>query len=203
MTTKQPQFTGLANASPHQKLAGYFGVSVEAQRRIGTFIVLFSMIEQTLEMVLMQRSKPRPDGRWPTDQLTVAERFKRIRALARSEPELAKELAIAGEVGELLMEARHTVAHGAPIGNARLERNQSWFGEPRKRPSSALQLGEQALDAAATAAEILYRLLASIGAGLSGQAEVADLMAPRPEEMLALRSAASTIRTAIERPEQD
>ena len=62
MTTDQAEFTGLATAAPHQKLAGYFGISVEVQRQIGTFIILFSMIEQVLEFVLMQRGEAMPDG---------------------------------------------------------------------------------------------------------------------------------------------
>lgn len=203
MTTDQAQFNGLATATPHQKLAGYFGISVEVQRQIGTFMILFSMIEQALEFVLMQRSEAKPDGQWPTDGMTIGERFKAIRVLAKSESELAHQLTIAAEMGELLMEVRHTVAHGAPLGTGRLEKNKSWFGEPRKRPFAALELTEPALDAAADAGEGLYRLLNAIGASLSGQIDVAKLMAPGPDDMQSLQAAASILRTAISRSAPD
>lgn len=203
MTIEQTQVARLAIADAHQKLAGYFGITVEVQRRIGTFIVLFSMIEQALEFVLLQRSEPKSDGHCPTDRMPVSERLKAIRALAESEPELAHELTIAAELGELLMEARHTVAHGAPLEMARLERNRSWLGEPRKRPFAALQLNEPVLDAAAEAGEVLYRLLNAIGARFSGQAEIAELMAPDLEEMQSIQAAASVIRTAMVRSAQD
>jgi hypothetical protein len=203
MTIEQAQFTGLGMAGTHQKLAGYFGISVEVQRRIGTFIVLFSMIEQALEFVLMQRNEPKPDAQWPTDRMTVGERLKAIRRLAESEPGLARELTIIAEMGELLMEARHTVAHGAPLGMARLEKNRSWFAEPRKRPFAALELAEPVLDAAAVAGDVLYRLLNAIGARLSGEAAIADLMAPDLEEMQSIQVAASAIRTAMGRSVRD
>lgn len=197
MTTEQTQFTGLATAGAAQKLAGYFGISVEVQRRIGTFIVLFSMIEQSLEFVLMNRNAPRPDGQWPTDKMTIADRFRAIRALAETEPDLQHELMIVAELGELLMEARHTVAHGAPIETARLEKNRSWLGEPRKRAFAALELSEPALDAAADAGEILYRLLNAIGARLAGSPEYAELMMPSLEELRSLQSAEGVIRSAM------
>ena len=179
------------------------GISVEVQRQVGTFIILFSMIEQALEFVLMQRSEAKPDGQWPTDGMTVGERFKAIRVLAKSESELAHQMTIAAEMGKLLMEVRHTVAHGAPLGTGRLEKNRSWFGEPRKRPFAALELTEPTLDAAAEAGEVLYRLLNAIGASLSGQVDVAKLMAPGPDDMQSLQAAASILRTAISRSAPD
>jgi len=191
--------TGLANAGAHEKLAGYFGISVELQRRIGTFILLFSMVEQQLEFVLLQRNVPGPDFAFATDKMTISDRLKAIRALAASEPEVAAGLIIAADLGDLLAEVRHTVAHGAPIAPGRLEKNRSWFGEPRKRPFAALTLSEPALDASAIASEILFRLLSAIGARLAGENEMADLLAPPAEDMQALQSASVTIREAVGR----
>jgi hypothetical protein len=191
--------TGLAKASAHEKLAGYFDISVELQRRIGTFILLFSMVEQQLEFMLLQRNAPGPDGVFATDKMTVSNRLKAVRALAATEPEIAPDLILAADIGDLLAEVRHTVAHGAPIASGKLEKNRSWFGEPRKRPFAALTLSESALDAAATASEILFRLLSAIGAHLAGEREMAGLLAPPVADMQALQSSSATIRNALRR----
>ena len=191
--------TGLAKAGAHEKLAGYFDIGVELQRRIGTFILLFSMVEQQLEFMLLQRNAPGPDRVFATDKMTVSDRLKAVRALAATEPEIAPDLILAADLGDLLAEVRHTVAHGAPIAPGQLEKNRSWFGEPRKRPFAALTLSEPALDAAATASEILFRLLSAIGARLAGEGEMAGLLTPPVADMQALQSASATIREAVSR----
>jgi len=76
MKTEQTQVTGLATAGTSHKLAGYFGISVEVQRRIGTFIVMFTMIEQMLEFVLMNRDEPKPEPREATIPPTLSKRLK-------------------------------------------------------------------------------------------------------------------------------
>lgn len=191
--------TGLAKAGAHEKLAGYFDISVELQRRIGTFIVLFSTVEQQLEFVLLQRIAPGPDFAVATDKMTISDRLKAVRALAASEPDVAPDLILAADLGDLLAEVRHTVAHGAPIALGKLEKNRSWFGEARKRPFAALTLSESALDAAATASEILFRLLSAIGAHLAGERELAGLLTPPADDIEALQSASTTIREAVRR----
>lgn len=191
--------TGLGKAGAHEKLAGYFDISIELQRRIGTFILLFSMVEQQLEFMLLQRNAPGPDLVFATDKMTISDRLKAVRALAATEPDVAPDLILAADLGELLTEARHTVAHGAPIAPGKLEKNRSWFGEARKRSFAALTLSETALDAAATASEILFRLLSAIGAHLAGEREMASLLKPPAEDIQALQSASSTIRAAVSR----
>ncbi|MDE8653893.1 hypothetical protein [Novosphingobium album (ex Liu et al. 2023)] len=191
--------TGLAKAGAHEKLAGYFDISVELQRRIGTFILLFSMIEQQLEFMLLQRNPPGPDRVFATDKMPVSDRLKAVWALAANEPEIAPDLILAADLGDLLAEVRHTVAHGAPIASEKLEKNRSWFGEPRKRPFAAVTLSEPALDAAATASEILFRLVSAIGARLAGEREMAGLLTPPESDMQALQSASATIRVAVSR----
>jgi hypothetical protein len=191
--------TGLAKAGAHEKLAGYFDISVELQRRIGTFILLFSMVEQQLEFMLLQRNAPGPDLVFATDKMTISDRLKAVRALAATEPDVAPDLILAADLGDLLAEARHTVAHGAPIAPGKLEKNRSWFGEARKRSFASLTLSEPALDAAAAASEILFRLLSAIGAHLAGEREMAGLLIPPAEDMQALQSASATIRAAVSR----
>jgi hypothetical protein len=191
--------SGISKADAHEKLAGHFGISVELQRRIGTFILLFSMAEQQLEFMLLQRNAPEPGRVFATDKMTISDRLKAVRALAATEPEVAPDLILAADLGDLLAEVRHTIAHGAPIAPGKLEKNRSWFGEPRKRPFAALTLSEPALDAAATASEVLFRLLSAIGARLADEREMAALLTPSVEDMHALQWASATIREAVSR----
>jgi len=204
MTSDGPRFSGLATASPHEKLHAFFGIDIGLQQRVGAFVVLFSMIEQQLEFVLLTRSKPpSADGILPTDRMTVSDRLSALRALAPSEPSLATDIELIADVGEALMTARHTIAHGAPLEHGRMERNRSWFGEQRKRPFAALQMGEPVLDAAVTASEILFRLLGSIGASLSGQHDVAAVMAPSAEDKNIASSAVGMIGQAMDNLRSD
>lgn len=198
MTASDKIYIGLATADSHTRLEAFFDISVERQRRIGTFVVLFSMVEQQLEFVLLQRSEVPLVGEIPfTDRMTISDRLKAIRALAGSEPLLTNELVLAAELGEVLADARHTVAHGAPLESGRLERNRSWFGETRKRPFASLQLTDAALDATACATEILFRLLGSIGSRLAGHDEMADLMTPSEDQLSAAKQAAVIVRQAM------
>lgn len=198
MKSKGQLFTGLANAPVQTKLHAFFGIDEETQRQIGTFVVLFSMVEQQLEFVLLTKSREIAVGQIPTtDRMTVSDRFKALRALAEEEPLLLGCVEYAANLGEVLMTARHTVVHGAPMEHGRVEKNRSWFGEVRKRPFSALQIDGTILDSASMVADTLFRQLGSIGAWLSGNFDVATAMEPGETERETAKAAAAVIAEAL------
>lgn len=191
-------YTGLATTGVHQKLEAFFQIGVDRQRRIGTFIVLFSMIEQALEFALLNPEKGWPAGEIPpTDRMGVTDRLKALRQRSLDVPELSSIIELAVGIGEVLTEARHTVAHGAPIAPGRVERNRSWLGEARKRPFAALELSEDVLDAAATAGDALFRLLGAIGAAQAAHIDTARAMLPDQLQIEAAIAATDLIRRAM------
>lgn len=198
MSDSRTLYTGLATAGVHRKLEAFFQIGVDRQRRIGTFIVLFSMIEHQLEFALVNPEKGMPAGEIPpTDRMGVTDRLKALRQRSVDVPELSSIIELAVGIGEVLTEARHTVAHGAPIAPGRVERNRSWLGEVRKRPFAALELSEDVLDAAATAGDVLFRLLGAIGAVQAAQIDMARAMLPDQQQIDAAVAATDLIRSAM------
>jgi hypothetical protein len=181
----------------HEKLSRIFGIDVEVPRRIGTFIVLCSMVEQQAEFVLLQRRGPGNCGPSAVDRMTMSERLKAIHAL--NDPAIPGALEMAARLGELLTNARHTIAHGAPTGWKRLERNRSWFGEHRKRPFAALSLSMEDLDGAALIGDTLFRQLASIGAHLAGEPDFSAAAMPNADEIEQALAVADRLQEAMSR----
>lgn len=197
-------WTGLSTAPPHIRLEAFFGIDVELQRRIGTFIVLWSMIETSAEHAVWALGDEKIAASRPsTDRMSISDLLKRLGALRASisNQALAKILDGLIATARHLAEIRHTVAHGRPAapqgGASELQRNPSWFGEIRTRPATSLALSTEVLDRIAEIASTVFMGFARLtlidpnDAGSHGP--VLDL----GEELNQCREDAARIRAAL------
>lgn len=148
--------TGLSDAPAFRRLDAFFQIDTEHQRRIGTLVVLCSMIERDLEILCWVLAGQDPAaGVATTEKAPASELVQRLRtgAAAIENAKLANFLIEAAETTTDLLEIRNTVVHGRPMvgadGAPSLARNPSWFGETRRRPAGALPVSNDVLDLAA------------------------------------------------------
>lgn len=186
--------TGLATAPPHKKLDAFFGIGVETQRRIGTFVVLCSMLEMQIDHVAItlkgDLSKAKPV--W-TDKLVISDMIvATTKLLDRIKHEGLREIVrqALGAAEDLLV-IRHTVIHGVPLAATStdagaLVRNKSWFGEMRRRQSSQIEMDNQLLDEATAIVDILFKTLGQSMSAIFEPVSLEILLAEREQ----LRAAA-------------
>lgn len=202
--------TGLATAAPHEKIDGYFGIDVEAQRRIGTFVVMCSMLEMQVERVaICLKGQLEPGERIWTDGKVIsdliAEATKLLGRIPQEEVREVVRLAL-GVAGDLLA-IRHTVVHGVPIGataesKAVLARNKSWFGEVRRREQSQVAADGEVLNHAATIADLLFRVLGCSMSALGGHWPV-DLLLRETDNLRAAAARAAEMKKQALVPRTD
>lgn len=195
---------GLASAPPHEKVAGYFGISVEIQRRIGTFVLLSSLLEQQLEFLAwtlgpaFDESKPVWTDKLQISQV-VEETIKHCEKIeeGRARDQVVQTLRACAD----MLTVRNTVVHGRLLGGAQglgpsLARNKSWVGEMRKRERSSLVLDPDKLDAASHVLNRLFMALAAFGAALSG-APAAEFMLERLTDLEEVCRTAAAMREEV------
>lgn len=168
--------TGLSDAPAFRRLEAFFQIDAEHQRRIGTLVVLCSMIERDLEILCWVLAGQDPaTGVATTEKAPASELVKRLRTGAAAvEPAALADLLIeATETTADLFEIRNTVVLGRPMvgpdGASSLARNPSWFGEARRRPASALPVSNDVLDLAAEIALTTNLVIAGFQAVLTNQ----------------------------------
>lgn len=197
----EPHLTsGLSTAPVHRKLEAFFQIDVETQRRIGTLIVMFGMVEQGAEFALLHLKGERlvPDRIPSTDGLTALERFREIRLCAdRRADASVKMLRLIADIGTDLTVVRHTVVHGVPRGNANLDRNGSWFGERRKRQHARVGLTHALLDTAADVADVLFKALSGIPLAMDDE-QMRSLGSMHSDRLNDARRAIAALRTETE-----
>lgn len=192
-------FTGLSTASPSRRLEAFFQIDVEHQRRIGTAVVLCSMVEREVELLCWALSnEPFEATVKSTDRAQTSELLKRLaKAGATLEPrDLADLLSITAETAASLFEVRHTIVHGRPMpgaqGGAALIRNPSWIGEARSRPTTAITITDDNLDLVAEIALSVSQVVAGLSMVLVGTMPPAFALERAPE-MRRRRDQAATI----------
>lgn len=165
-----PLIIPVNTAGAQRKLEVFFGITPETQRAVGTFMLVFSMVEQAAEVAVLALSGEALEGRAPsTDRMMVSDLFKAIRRqIADAEDQAVRDLfASAADMGDDLAAIRHTVAHGRPFadeGGPVLRRNSSWFGETRRREQTTFPLSVEMLDQASAAADLLFMTLVRLAA---------------------------------------
>ena len=167
---------GLASAPPHEKIAGYFAVSVDIQRRIGTFVLISSLVEQTLEHLAWTLRPEIPTDKpvW-TDRYQTSDLIKETLKLSEDiKPDSLRGIAQKGlSACDNMLTVRHTVIHGRLAGGVSglgpsLARNKSTLGEIRKRQQSTVALKADSLDAAGHVMERVFMILSAVGIALAG-----------------------------------
>lgn len=195
---------GLSSAPPHEKVAGYFGIDVEIQRRIGTFVLISSLLEHQLEMLAWTLGPAIEEGKpaW-TDKLQLSVIIDEAIKLC----DKIKDAEVKGRVIQTLracadmLTVRNTVVHGRLVGGAQglgpsLARNKSWIGEVRKRERSSLVLSPDKLDAASHVLERLFMAVSAYGALLAGS-PLADFMVGRLDDIEEVCRVAGEMRQEV------
>lgn len=192
---------GLSTAPTHEKLSGYFGLPAEVQRKIGTFVLISSMVEQQLE-VLAWAFKPKIISEKPvwTDKFPISDLISEISKLCqqiKDEGTKQQLLLVLAACNDMLT-VRHTVVHGRLRGRTDttgvlLARNDSILGEARKRERSVLSLKPDNLDQASHIMDRLFMAVSAFGAAVSG-APVAEFMLERLTDLDAIYAAARTMK---------
>jgi hypothetical protein len=167
---KKTTFTGLSNATAAEKIHAFFGITVEMQRRIGTFVVAWGMFEVNCEPLVWTLRNEDPKDKIPsTDRRPISELLISMHKWSEDEPshKFSQQVALLSTVADDLLYYRNAIIHGRAFPGPSFVSNAPIFGELRKRDSSTAHVSEQLLDMAAEAANILIKSLGGITAYFS------------------------------------
>lgn len=194
--------TGLAIAPAHEKLAGYFGISIEVQRRIGTFVLMSSSLEQNIEILAWSLKPEILPGKpiW-TDKLQISQIIGEVTKMSQSklpDSEFKNDLLSVLQACEDMLVVRHTIVHGRLRGRTEetdvmLSRNDSIIGETRNRERTFLSLKNDKIDEACHILDRLFMFIAAFSAAISG-APVAGFMLERLTDLKEVCESARAMR---------
>lgn len=199
-------YTGLSTAPAHRRLEAFFGITGDHQRRVGTVVLLCSMIERDAEILCWMLAGEEPaTGVRSTDKATISDLLKRLRKAAEGPVSieyrpLASLLTATVQAAADLFDVRNTIVHGRPVvdpvGAPSLTRNPSWLGESRSRPATTLAITDDVLDQVAEVALCVNLVLAGSNMMLGG-AVPAGLVLEREDEMNARRAEIAKIAAGL------
>lgn len=137
-------------------LAGW-GFPVEVQQRLGAFVIIWGIVETSLESAVWALKKETVNNRRPsTDKTSVSAWFEEFKPLAKAlDPRLDPISDLAVNAAVQVMNYRHAVAHGWLLPDATAPtfyRNPNWNGELRNRPKGVARVTESELSLAIDAA---------------------------------------------------
>jgi hypothetical protein len=164
---KKPAFTHVDYSTAVEKIKVFSGISLELQRRIGTFIVAWGMFEVNCEPLVWKLRNEDPAGKFPTtERMPISELLDVMSKWSKEFPshEFAKSVDMLSTIAGNLLIYRNAIIHGRAFPGPSMISNASLFGEKRKRPKSTAYLSDQLLDMAAEATSILIKSLGVITA---------------------------------------
>ncbi|MGE0671961.1 MAG: hypothetical protein AB7O64_02790 [Methylibium sp.] len=137
-------------------LAGW-GFPVGVQQRLGSFVIIWGVVETSLESAVWALGNEEVQNRRPsTDKTSASAWFEEFKSKAKaldSRLDPISDLAVNAAVQ--VMNYRHAVAHGWLLPDAvapTFYRNPNWNGEVRNRPKGVARVTEEELDLAIDAA---------------------------------------------------
>jgi hypothetical protein len=195
---KNTTFTRVGSATAAEKIKVFFGITVEMQRRIGTFIVAWGMFEVNCEPLVWKLRNEDPTGKFPTtDRRPISDLLDSMRTWSAEFPahKFSKPVDLLSTIAHDLLDYRNAIIHGRAFPGPSMISNAPLFGERRKRPKSTAHLSDQLLDMAAEATNILIKSLGLTTACFSDDIPVSlEFITAMTENLERARSIAVEIR---------
>lgn len=162
-------FTGLSAANGATKLDVLFGVTLEMQRRIGTFIVVWGMFELSCEPLVWALYNEDPTGKHPsTDRKPISDLLSLLDTWVEKNTthDFVEQVSLLYATAQDLVAYRNAIIHGRVFAGPAFMSNVPIWGELRKRPAATAHINEQLLEMAAEASDTLFKCGSLIAASI-------------------------------------
>ena len=182
-------FHDLSKSPAHEKLSALLNIDIELQRRIGTFVVMSSMVEMGVETLAVSlKNEPIGDEPIWTDKKQISDLIKDTQKLCGGieHADFRNLTASALDAINDMLTIRNTLVHGRPFsfttGNVpHLLRNATWFGEKRTREETALRLDLPSLDRAIELMDGLHTIINRIITAVISPRKIGHAIEKAPE----------------------
>lgn len=161
--------TGLAKANSATTLDAFFGVTIDMQRRIGTFIVVWGMFEVSCEPLIWALQNEDPTGKHPsTDRKPISDLLLMMTAWSEKNEthDFSSHVAILSSAAQDLVAYRNAIIHGRVFIGPSFIANAPVWGELRKRQKATAHTSNHLLDMAIDASDILFKCAGLIAASV-------------------------------------